>query len=92
METKMSSGQKACTDDEEDWDIFRRRVGLFNVPWGVYSREAAAIKELHKKLQSTGLLLKVDVLQYIAQEDLRIIHAKERQSFVDAEALMKKYT
>lgn len=87
----MSSGQKRAAEDEDDWDSFKARTGLIGVPWKTYSREAAAADLLNRRLHSTGLLLKLDVLQHIAQEDLLAIHTKEREAFIAAEALIKKY-
>lgn len=88
----MGCGQKAVADDEDDWYDFKHKVGLVDTPWKVYSREASAARLLHSKLKSKGLLLKLDVLQFLAQEDLLNLHAQERQAFIAAERVMKKYT
>lgn len=88
----MSSGQKSCNDDEDDWNDFKNMVGLGSVPWKVYSREAGTAQMLYKKLGSTGLLLKLDVLQLIEQEDLDSKQKVERKSFIAAQELVKKYS
>lgn len=40
----MSSGQKACIDDEEAWAALKVKMDLKNTTWTCYSRQAAVAK------------------------------------------------
>lgn len=53
----MSSGQKRCAEDEDDWDDLKARAGITRVSWPVYSREAYWAKIGHEKFNITGDLL-----------------------------------
>lgn len=57
----MSSGQKACYEDEDSWNHFQRTHGFNHYPvtraWGVYSLEAHWAKEIQRKENITGIEL-----------------------------------
>lgn len=87
----MGCGQKSWHEDEEAWDAFKTNTEL-KVSWKENSREATAAKMAFKLSGSTGSLLKLDVLQLMEAEDLFIRHRSEREAFVAAQELLKKYT
>jgi hypothetical protein len=53
----VSSGQKRCAEDDDEWDDFQRQVGIQNVSWTSYSLEARYAREGYKKYKFTGVLL-----------------------------------
>lgn len=53
----MSSGQKACFEDEEAWDALKVKMDLKNTTWTCYSRQAAAAKTGFTVHGMTGAVL-----------------------------------
>lgn len=79
----MSSGQKKCAEDEDDWDDFMRKTHITSqTNWQVYSVEARYAKEGHTKYNLEGGLL----IQYVITKlhldeiiDNGYVEAKEKE-------------
>lgn len=53
----MGCGQKAVAEDEDEWEDFKKDVGVSRTNWQVYSREATFAKEGWRSYQFDGTLL-----------------------------------
>ncbi len=73
----MSSGQKAATDDEDDWYDLKQEAGVQDTNWQVYSDECRYAKEGYKSKGFTGARLKLFVKHAVEDQKVRERHAKE---------------
>lgn len=89
----MGCGQKAVSDDEDDWDDLKRKAGIQEVSWQVYSFEAGKAKEIFTKSKNktTGLKLKLLVNHAKELRNLEVQQAQELKDLENALAALKKF-
>jgi hypothetical protein len=88
----MSSGQKKCADDEDDWDHFKTHYEIGEIGWKVYSAESELAKQLVRKTPNLkGILLKLDVSHQLAKEKLEQTQKEERKALENAITLLEKF-
>lgn len=85
----MGCGQKAVSDDEDNWEFLVKKHKLPG-NWGLYSRE-----HRHAVLLSNqgfeGRRLKLMVKHRLEHEDLKLKHEKELKELAELEYLENKY-
>lgn len=87
----MSSGQKACADDEDDWYDIKKSQGITEVSWGVYSSQATITKKLVRADPLLkGVMLKLLVNHEVELKELQARQYVERVELEKALALLKK--
>lgn len=87
----MSSGQKACWDDEEDWSDLKVKAGIKEVKWEVYSQCATFAKQLYEKHQWIGERLKLGVIHEVQKLELKNTQAAEVKQFEEYQKLKEKF-
>jgi len=86
----MSSGQKACAEDEDDWNFLKNQAGIKDVRWGVYSNEAVAARRIFEADGATGFMLKLKVKHEIERANLHRKQMDELRALAEAEQLLKE--
>lgn len=70
----MSSGQQSVWDDEEDWDAFKKSVGIYGkVEWDVYSPEARFAREYASEYK-----VKTNVLIALVNSRMAVYNAENK--------------
>jgi len=86
----MSSGQKQCAEDEDDWDALKKRAGVEDTNWQVYSNEATAARRIFQAEGSTGIMLKLKVKHEIERANLHRKQMDELRKLADAQETLRE--
>lgn len=81
----MSSGQKQCWEDEEDWAFLKKTAGIQDVRWDVYSNEATLARQGVRQGFS-GIRLKTYVRHEIEKQEL----ARRQKAELDELSMLAK--